>query len=94
MQKEYNIKEGQSLADIAVMLGGDISKIMELSRTNNIGVSDPLHCDDLVLHDDDNITKKQVADYYSKNNIIPATASGAIAEGIDFWTIEGDFIIS
>ncbi len=93
MQKDYNIREGQSLADIAIQLGGEISHIIELMKLNNVSADASLS-GTAIKYDDASVVNKQVASYYDKNKITPATQGTAVVEGIGYWAIEQDFIIS
>lgn len=94
MLKEFKIREGQSLADVALITGGDISYITELMRLNDIGADASIYPGDSLLYDTATAVKKNIVDYYGKNIITPATAGDAVHEGIGYWRIERDFVIS
>lgn len=95
------ILDCQSLLDIAIQELGDISALFDLAEWAGFSITDELSAgQDLQLPVPP--ADKQVASYYAAHRITPATAitidstSGGdlILEGIEFWGIEYDFIVS
>lgn len=94
----------QSLLDMAVQELGDISGVFELAEKAGLSLTEELNAGmelEVPAFDAD----KQVAAYYASKRIRPATAitidstSGPgggelLLEGIEFWGIEYDFIVS
>lgn len=94
----------QSLLDIAVQELGDISGIFELAEKTGLSLTEELEAGQ-EIELPAFVTDKQVAAYYESKQIRPATAitidstSGSgggelLLEGIEFWGIEYDFIVS
>ncbi|UOE47972.1 LysM domain-containing protein [Mucilaginibacter sp. SMC90] len=90
------VKAGQSLGDIAVQYGGTAENRFILAALNGIGITDALTSGQLI--DAGDVTVFAVADYFRKYNISPATSAMQIddlaPEGVEFWAIEYDFIVS
>lgn len=90
----------QSLFDIALHQGGSIEAIFELAGLNDLSITDNLEAgSDIVLSE--TVLSKRVKEYYSTNNIFPATsitenesAETISQEGIGYWAIEVDFVVS
>lgn len=94
----------QSLLDIAVQELGDISGVFELAEKAGLSLTEELETG-LEMELPAVAADKQVAAYYASRWIRPATAitidstSGPgggelLLEGIEFWGIEYDFIVS
>lgn len=92
----------QSLWDIALRESGDITGAWEMAEASGIGLTDKLSAGQEIEAPFD-LKNKQSAAYYALHDIHPATAitmdiesgEGALLlEGIEFWGIEYDFIIS
>jgi len=93
------VKEKQSIFDIALIGCGSAESAFALALANDISITDDLTAgEDLQLTD---VVNKSIVDYYTQKGIVPATALTAEnitdtiqGEGIEFWAIEYDFIIS
>lgn len=92
----------QSLWDIALQESGDLSGILELAEKQGITLTDELTIGQ-ELEIPPEVADKRIALYYSQYGIAPATAitiestsgEGALLlEGVEFWGIEYDFIVS
>ncbi len=93
------VKNGQSLFDIALQMCGNAESAFELALMNGLALSDEL-VNGQVLELPD-VAEKQIVRQYAADNVFPATAITAEqynetieGEGIEFWGIEYDFIIS
>lgn len=92
----------QSLLDIAIQELGDISGIFDLAEKSGVSLTDELQTGrelELPLQ----LSDKQIAGYYASRRITPATAitidstsdgGELLLEGVEFWGIEYDFIVS
>jgi hypothetical protein len=94
---EVRVLNGQSLFDLAVQEAGDIEAVFDFAGANAISITDELVVGTVLVVPA--MVNKQVADYYRVNGINPATAlnatdAGLMHEGIDFWFVEFDFIVS
>lgn len=91
----------QSLPDIAVQETGSLEGVFELAELAGLSITDELAAG-MSLPVPLTPVDRQVTDYYDAHRITPATAitSGdtaggeLIMEGIEFWGIEYDFIVS
>lgn len=92
----------QSLLDIAIQELGNVAGVFDLAEKAGLSLTEELSAGgalELPLQAAD----KQIAGYYAAHRITPATAitidstSGGgdlLLEGIEFWGIEYDFIVS
>lgn len=96
------VLDSQSLWDIALQELGDITGIVEFAEREDVGLTDDLPVGKELEIPQELMDKRLVA-YYSGNGIYPATAispvlvegeGSLLLEGIEFWGIEYDFIIS
>lgn len=92
-------KNGQSLFDIAIQECGSAESAFELALMNGLAVSDEL-ANGQVL-ELPAVAEKQIVRQYAVDNVFPATAitpeqynETIEGEGIGFWGIGFDFIIS
>lgn len=88
----------QSLWDIALQTCGSIEAVFELAEANGLAVTDALAPGQVIEYSPDSIRDKQAARYYANNRVIPSTAieeeSTIMPEGVEYWGIEFDFIVS
>lgn len=94
------VREGQTLADIAVQYLGDAARINEIADLNGILMTDELSIgQQLYIPEDVAIDKRYVKDTFIDYALIPASKStGSVIEvnedeGIGFWAIEDDFVV-
>lgn len=90
--RKATVKAGQNLGDIAVQYCGDHQAIFELARLNNLSVTDDVAAGSVLILPD--VVEKRVRRVYVDGNYYPATDSENINEGIGYWGIEIDFIVS
>lgn len=98
--KKVTITERQSILDIALQHGGSFEAAHDIAQLNDLSMTDDL-CTGSQLETpvSDN---KEVADYYAVNDLHPASSITDeqileildTGEGIEFWSIEFDFIVS
>jgi hypothetical protein len=92
------VQEGQSFVDMAMLACGEATAAFELALLNGVSFTDDQVADSEIMTP--GIYRKDVAAYYSNNAIIPATGITTVAEnalieeGVEFWAIEYDFVVS
>jgi hypothetical protein len=85
--------ERQSVLDMAVQTAGSVEAAFLLARENGLSMTDDLSPGDEMISA--NIVSRDIADYYRNKRLAPATAlTEQLGEGIEFWYIEYDFIVS
>lgn len=86
----------QSLLDIALQHCGAMEDAFALAIENGISLTDELANGQELQSVP--VSRSEVVNYYSANSIYPASAVTAAllssGEGIEFWAVEYDFIIS
>ena len=97
MMQTIKINEGQTLLDVAIQHTGDASRAFEIALANGLNFSDDLEIGTVVLVPEASVeNKKNVADFV-KTNTTPASKkddTGLLLEGVDYWAIGDEFIIS
>lgn len=96
-ERGYNVRDGQSLFDIAIQKLGSVEKAFDLAILNNITVTDKLASWQLINTDLD-VDNVPLVEYFVKQGVIPATGKMPIVDnveqelaGIGYWAIELDF---
>lgn len=94
------VYERQSMLDVAVQHSGGIESVFDLALMNGLSITADLNPYDTLL-ECESVVDSDLVDYYSNKGIVPSTAITAtdiaqtIAdEGVEFWTIGEDFIVS
>ena len=98
---QVTAKNNQSLFDMAVQTLGSAEAIFDIAIANGISITDDLTVGQTlqITHKSD-YSQRRTAAYYSINGIMPATAISltedisVLQEGIEFWAVELDFIVS
>jgi len=92
------VRDNQNLYDIAIQYCGSSEAAYDIAYLNGISVTDSLTVgQELELPP---VVSKSIVDYYANKSLTPATSltetqqNEALAEGIDFWAVETEFIIS
>lgn len=96
------VQDRQCLADIALQACGSLEAFFAIAEKNGLSITDDLQAGQVLEYEMADVQSKQVVATYKTDNIIPATAVSnaeindllAIGEGIGFWAIEYDFIVS
>jgi hypothetical protein len=94
---EVKILNSQSLFDIAIQAAGGMEAAFDIAMAGARSITDVLVAGASLAVPE--VANRQVADYYSTHGIKPATALSAndatlLREGIEFWLLEYDFIVS
>ncbi|KOY85030.1 hypothetical protein AD998_01710 [bacterium 336/3] len=71
--KNYIVKYGQSLLDVALGEYGDASAIVQLAKDNNLSITSDLEVGQVLLVDENKIIKQNIVSFFSKNGINLAT---------------------
>jgi len=96
--KYVKASDGQTLFDIAVQRLGSAEAAYALAEKNSLSVTDELYPGQVLYLTD--TADKSVASFYDKRGLVPSTwASDSVIdellkEGIDYWAIQVDFIVS
>ena len=92
------VSDGQSLLDIAIQYCGDASEAIAIAILNGVSITD-----DLVTAQSIDVPptiNSDISGYYENKGLCPATGittpaeSALIEEGVEFWAIEYDFVVS
>lgn len=88
------VQDNQSVLDLALMAGGTIECMFELAEENNLSVSQKV-VPGREITSEAVVTKEQdILDYYTNNNIAPATVKATeLYKGIGNMIIGKDFIV-
>ena len=90
----------QSVLDIALQHCGSLEAAFDIAQSNGISLTDDLTTGQSMSVPEP--TDTAMAQHYGVNNLQPATAVSnaeindllAVGEGIGFWAIEYDFVVS
>lgn len=88
-------KQGQWLGDIAIREAGSIEAVVEMAIKNGLSITDKIVAGTSMLKPAP--LNKRVMNYYSINNIYPATPTeldGRSVSGIGYMSVEITFIVS
>ena len=91
---------GQNLLDIALQATGDAGAALQLAIANGLCLTDDLEAEQTIDIPSDIASDANVRAFYKERNIHPATGvtntdeSTSPFEGIEYWGIEIDFIVS
>lgn len=91
---------GQNLLDIAIQTTGDAAEALTIAIANGLCLTDDLEAGQLVAIPDNIGGDANVRAYYRERGLHPATSvtaedeSISPFEGIEYWGIEYDFIVS
>ena len=98
MAKVANIQDRQSILDVAIEHTGGLEMCFDIALSNDKSLTDDLtvHSELVIPHVDNAITT-----HYTDNAIVPATGitnqevvNLFTGEGIEYWGIEYDLIVS
>jgi hypothetical protein len=88
--KKVIVRMGQAVPDIALQYYGSLNGMMDIAKLNSISITDKLTPgQQLIVSDITNPTVKYLAD----GKYIVAASDPETFTGIDYWTIEKDFIV-
>lgn len=94
------VRQGQNLLDLALQATGDADTALDIALVNGLCLSDDLTVGQTIEVSDTLTGNENIRQLYAARAIHPATgitatnSSAAPFEGIEFWAVEYDFIIS
>lgn len=98
---KVTVSYGQTWVDIALQELGDMERVMELASLNDRSLTDDLLAGEVLNVPDYDASKREIIQLFANSFNKPAsgeslTASNdvSIGEGIEFWAIENDFVVS
>jgi hypothetical protein len=87
------VKDNQSTLDLSIQTAGTIESVFYLALANDLSITDTLYAGQTLTVPP--VADKNIYEYYRIKGLIPATASSVTQdEGIEFWAIERDFLVS
>jgi hypothetical protein len=98
---KVTVSYGQTWIDIALQELGDVERLVELALVNGRSLTDNLQAGEVLDVPDYDIAKRTLVQLFT--NIANKPASGetlitqdtvSLGEGIEFWAIENDFVVS
>jgi len=93
---QVTVKQGQNIFDIAIQTAGSVSAAFATAILNGIGITEDLVVGDVLMVAA--ATDKRMLQHYRDAGIVPATATGSSffpgQEGVGYWIIGSDFVIS
>jgi hypothetical protein len=94
---EVTVLNGQSVFDLAVQAAGSVEAAFDMAGLLDLGITDELPVG--ARMEASTTVNRQIAEYYRVNGIQPATGitvsdAPALMEGVEFWGIEYDFVVS
>lgn len=96
-----NVLHNQSLLDLAIQHTGSVENAFDLALANNRSITDDLEAGETLSFEFSTINpNKDILSYYIAKKLQPATAiseqlsANSIPQGIDYWAIQMDFIVS
>lgn len=90
---------GQTWVDLALQQLGDEERLFELCDLNNAGITDQLAAGTVVIATAYEVDKKTTvyalkANKPASSESLTASGGEVVEEGIEFWAIEFDFVVS
>ncbi len=96
---EVTVEAGQNIFDLVIQVYGDLSGLKNMADDNDLGLTDDINAG-ATLKTRSDVDNQLVVDYLNGKGIKPATAltdtetEELTPEGIGYWQIEYDFIVS
>lgn len=98
MSKTVQVLKGQNLLDLSIQETGTIENVIKIAEANNMSVTDDIVSGFSIIIPDNVEINNKVKNYFESRKIKPATDVLAemvnTGEGIEFWAIETEFIVS
>ena len=99
---KVTVSYGQTWLDIAMQELGDIERIVELARLNGRSITDALVAGEVLNVPAFDSAKRSIVQLFLSRANKPASGATFIAvnpdtghnEGIEFWALENDFVVS
>jgi hypothetical protein len=98
---KVTVSYGQTWLDIALQELGDMERAIELAGLNNRAITDDLQAGEELIVPDFDSEKRSIVQLFRNAANRPASGDTFVAtepdsngEGIEFWAIEHDFVVS
>jgi hypothetical protein len=99
---KVTVSYGQTWFDIAMQELGDIERVVELAQANGRSITDALEAGEVLNVPAFDSTKRSIVQLFLTQANKPASGDTSIVadpdtggnEGIEFWALENDFIVS
>ena len=98
---KVTVSYGQTWLDIALQELGDMERVIELALLNDRAITDDLQAGEELMVPDFDSTKRDIVQLFGNSANKPASGDTFIAaepdsngEGIEFWALEYDFVVS
>ena len=98
---KVTVSYGQTWLDIAMQELGDVERVMELTLLNGRSLTDSLQAGEVLNVPDFDVSKRRLIQLFANSANKPASGESfnaddavSIGEGIEFWAIENDFVVS
>jgi hypothetical protein len=97
---KVTVAYGQTWLDIAMQELGDIERTIELAQLNGRSITDALEAGEILNVPDFDTSRRSIVQLFRNNANKPASGdnmiadTGTVGEGIEFWAIENDFVVS
>ena len=96
------VQDRQCLADIAIQVCGSLEAVFAIAEKNGLSVTDDLTAGQILEYDPADVQDKQIVNIYKTERVVPATSATTnevndilgFGEGIGFWAIAYDFVVS
>jgi hypothetical protein len=92
--RDVVVTEGQSLLDITLQVYGSTEGLIDLCKLNNLSINEPLVAGQKIVFDESKIRKPRIVEFFKKEFPRINTGRGKVPEGIGYWIIESEFIVS
>lgn len=99
---KVTVSYGQTWFDIAMQELGEIERVVELAQLNGRSITDELVSGEVLIVPDFDSEKRDIVQLFTTSSNKPASGDSSIAvdpdtgsnEGIEFWALENDFVVS
>jgi|RhiMetdeSRZDD1v2_1073273.scaffolds.fasta_scaffold04435_26 hypothetical protein len=98
---KVTVSYGQTWLDIAMQELGNVERAIELALMNGRSLTDNLQAGEVLIVPPFEVSKRSMVQLFANTANKPASGetfiaedSVAIGEGIEFWAIENDFVVS
>ena len=98
---KITVSYGQTWLDIALQELGDMERVIELAQLNGRAITDELQAGEELIVPDFDLEKRSIVQLFrnaankpASGDTFSAAEPGSTGEGIEFWALENDFVVS
>jgi hypothetical protein len=98
---KVTVSYGQTWLDIAMQELGDMERAMELALLNDRSITDELQAGEELIVPDYDLEKRSIIQLFrnaankpASSDTFSAAEPDTTGEGIEFWALENDFVVS